>query len=257
MAKYAYTVPYGSDNKKIDAAKLPLHNNKKIYYCTTPGCCAKMHVRSPQKSSACFVSFHANDHTGGVLCHLKDQFKPDKYDEKLFSLENFFNNLFSHNSNDSSSLYGSGGKGTNQHIPVNTLRMLYLMCLQYRDDGSYNGYPIDEILIDKYDFNKYIASGITGNRIISCTFFRYDSNMQCIYMNCPDELFFSKAQHQLLKIHVPDQQMFNKCLNKLIDKTHSKLSVIAGNWVSSYDGNCIAECELFSIGKQICKGDQL
>lgn len=30
MAKYAYTVPYGSDNKKIDAAKLPLHNNKKF-----------------------------------------------------------------------------------------------------------------------------------------------------------------------------------------------------------------------------------
>ena len=47
MAKYAYTVPYGSDNKKIDAAKLPLHNNKKIYYCTTPGSVSYTHLTLP------------------------------------------------------------------------------------------------------------------------------------------------------------------------------------------------------------------
>lgn len=35
--------------------------------------------------------------------------------------------------------------------------MLYLMCLQYRDGGSYNGYLIDDILIDKYNFNKQLV----------------------------------------------------------------------------------------------------
>lgn len=65
--------------------------------------------------------------------------------------------------------------------------MLYLMCLQYRDGGSYNGYLIDDILIDKYN------------------------------------------------------------------KTHSKISVIAVNWTNSSDSTCLAECELVSVGKQICK----
>ena len=63
--------------------------------------------------------------------------------------------------------YGLGGKGTNQRIAINSLKMLYLMCLQYRDGGSYNGYLIDDILIDKYNFDKYISSGITGNRLIA------------------------------------------------------------------------------------------
>jgi len=49
--------------------------------------------------------------------------------------------------------------------------------------------------------------------------------------------------------------MFNKCVNKLKDKTHSKISVIAANWKSSNYDRCIAECELTSVGKQICKGD--
>lgn len=31
------------------------------------------------------------------------------------------------------------------------------MCLQYRDGGSYNGYLIDDILIDKYNFNKQLV----------------------------------------------------------------------------------------------------
>ena len=52
---------------------------------------------------------------------------------------------------DSSPHHGSGGKGSNSKIAINTLKMLYLMCVQYREGGSYNNYPIDDILVDKYN----------------------------------------------------------------------------------------------------------
>lgn len=44
------------------------------------------------------------------------------------------------------------------------------MCVQYREGGSYNKYPIDDILVDKYNFDKYRENGIIGNRIVACTF---------------------------------------------------------------------------------------
>ncbi len=255
MAKYAYSVLGGTKDDIVDAANLPLHS-KGDFYCTTPECSARMYVRSPQKASACFVSYHVSDHTGGAACHLKDQFKPDQYDEKLFSLEKLFHNLLDKKERDKSSHYGSGGKGSNRHIAINSLKMLYLMCLQYRDGGSYNGYNIDDILIDKYNFEKFITSGIQGNRIIACTFWKYDTTSHCIYMNCPDELVsISNYKHKVLKIYVADNDMFSKCAYKLADKTHTKISVIAANWKPSKDEECFAECELTSVGKQICKGD--
>jgi hypothetical protein len=255
MAKYAYRISNGTKNDRVDAAKLSLHDDG-VFCCTTPGCQARMYLRSPQKASACFVSYSVAEHTGGTICHLKDQFKPNKYEEKLFSLEKLFDNLLNKKENDSPSQYGSGGKGTNQRIAINSLKMLYLMCLQYRDGGSYNGYLIDDILIDKYNFDKYFSIGITGNYIIACTFWKYDSNEQCIYMNCPDDLLtIPKEQHKTLKIYVKNTEMFEKCATKLKDKTHSKISVIAANWTNSSDSTCLAECELVSVGKQICKGD--
>ncbi len=255
MAKYAYRVSNGTENDKIDAAMLPLHGNG-IFYCTTPGCKARMHVRSPQKTSACFVSYDISEHTGGTICHLKDRFKPDQYDENFFSLERLYNNLLTKRENDISSLYGTGGKGNNQRIAINTLKMLYLMCIQYRDGKTYNGYPIEDILVDKYNFEQYLKHGIVGNRVVSCTFWKYASDTNHIFMNCPDELLhLDRKKHQHLKIYVHDDEMFKKCVHKLYDKTHSKLSVIVANWKETTDYNCLAECELFSVGKQICKGD--
>ena len=77
-----------------------------------------------------------------------------------------------------------------------------------------------------------------------------------IFMNCPDErLYLPREEHKILKIHVTDDKMFEKCANKLKDKTHLHISVIGANWIPSNDDNCLAECEVVSVGKQICKGD--
>lgn len=35
MAKYAYRVPNGTENDRVDASDLPLHGNG-TFYCTTP-----------------------------------------------------------------------------------------------------------------------------------------------------------------------------------------------------------------------------
>ncbi len=45
MAKYAYRVPNGTENDRVDASDLPLHGNG-TFYCTTPDCRARMYVLS-------------------------------------------------------------------------------------------------------------------------------------------------------------------------------------------------------------------
>ncbi len=40
MAKYAYRVPNGTENDRVDASDLPLHGNG-TFYCTTPDCRAR------------------------------------------------------------------------------------------------------------------------------------------------------------------------------------------------------------------------
>lgn len=108
------------------------------------------------------------------------------------------------------------------------------MCVQYREGGSYNKYPIDDILVDKYNFDKYRENGIIGNRIVACTFWKYEPDTNCIFMNCPDErLYLPREEHKILKIHVTDDKMFEKCANKLKDKTHLHISVIGANWIPS------------------------
>lgn len=53
-------------------------------------------------------------------------------------------------------------------------------------------------------------------------------------MNCPDErLYLPREEHKILKIHVTDDKMFEKCANKLKDKTHLHISVIGANWIPS------------------------
>ncbi len=172
------------------------------------------------------MSYNISEHTGGILCHIKDLFKPDDYCENLFSLDNFFTNLLTKQNRDFSPHHGSG-KGSNSKIAINTLKMLYLMCVQYREGGSYNKYPIDDILVDKYNFDKYRENGIIGNRIVACTFWKYEPDTNCIFMNCPDEILdLPREEHKILKIHVTDDKMFEKCANKLKDKTHLHISVI-------------------------------
>ncbi|CUP70451.1 Uncharacterised protein [Lachnospira pectinoschiza] len=251
MAKFAYIVKNNKKTDLIDAVDVKIHSEDQ-YCCSTPNCNARMYIRSPQKESACFVSYSISEHTGGMNCHLKDKFSSDHYDEKLFSLENFFDKILNPPDYDTAPNYGSGGKGSNKKIPINTLRMLYLMCIQYRNYGTYNNYNIDDILIDKYNFSSHNEAEIIGNHIIACTFWKYDDEHNNIFMNCPDDF---SSNHKILKIHISNNKMFNKCVNKLKDKTHSKISVIAANWKSSNYDRCIAECELTSVGKQICKGD--
>ena len=176
--------------------------------------------------------------------------------EKLFCLDNFFENLLSRKERNTVPHHGSGGIGNNKGIAINTLKMLYLMCVQYRDGGYYNDYLIDDILVDKYNYDRYHENGICGNRIVACTFWKYNSDKNCIFMNCPDErLRLPRTEHKCLKIHVKDDEMFKKCRKKLVDISHQRISVIVGNWTPSQDADCVAECEIISVGKQICKGD--
>lgn len=252
MAKYALSYD-GSDCEKVDAAKLPLHTDRE-FFCTTPGCNAKMFLRSPQKASACFVSYSVDDHSGGYLCHVKDQFKPDQYDESLFSPDILFSRILSFTDEERESRKGSGGVGTHKKIGITTLRTAYLMCVQYRAGGSYNKYSINDILIDRYNYHPKMI--VQGKRMIACTFQRYDSNEQTVYMNAPDNCInASQEKHKLLKIHVPNNEMYRKCRDKLYDDTHSKVSVVAADWKISRDPGCLCECELTSVGKQICRGD--
>lgn len=228
----------------IDAASLHL-NQKGTYYCTTEGCTATMHTRDLTKACACFVSYDKNTHIDPRVCLKKDNFKPDKYDETLFNYDDLFRRMLNPVERDNPIGHGAGKAGHNTRLPIRRLKGLYEMCLQFRPKGTYNGYNIEDILVDKNNYTRY-RMGIEGNRIVCCTFFKYDLNKQTITMNYP---YVGKSH---IRIHVADELMFKKCLNKLIDKTHNNTVVIGGHWTKSTDIDILAECELVSIGKQIC-----
>lgn len=243
MAKYAYN----SKGILLDAAKLSLHDSE-CYHCSTPGCNAPMFPRNVQKESACFVSYNRDDHIGGYLCLVKDHFKPDVYDEKNFSLDDCFEKILSPvKGGDKTPHHGEGGVGSGKKIPITTLKMLYLMCVQFREGGKYNNYDISDILIDP--IKPLPIPEMCGNHIIATTFRKYDNDTNSIYLDNPNG-----HRNELIKVHVADKDMFTKCRDKLYDRTHNKISVVAGSWEESVESDCSIECEITSVSKQICKG---
>lgn len=242
MAKFAFekigTPPF------IDAANLSL-NQKGTYYCTTEGCSAKMHTRDLAKKCACFVSNRRDDHSDPKYCLKKDNFRADYYDENQFDCDDLFRRMLNPVERDRPIGPGAGGAGTGTKLPIRRIKGLYEMCIQYREKGKYNGYNIDDILVDEKNYERY-SLGIEGNRIVCCTYYKYDEEKQTITMNYPN---IGKSH---IRIHVPNDSMFKKSLKKLIDLTHQNVVVIGGCWRKSDEEGILAECELVSVGKQIC-----
>jgi len=251
MAKYAYR-KIGT-GPLIDACELAL-NQKGKYYCTTPGCTASMHTRSLEKESACFVSDNINEHINPRICQVKDSFNFYKYDESKFNLFDCFNYILStpqQPQNQERVPRRQIDENETEKLPIRTLKTLYEMCIQYRAKGYYNNYKIDDILVDDYNFNQY-KDNICGERIVCCTFYQYDKTNSTISMNYLSDYQnknFENAKH--IKLIVKNN-MFEKCLNKLFDLTHENIVVVAGNWNSSNEEDILAECEIYSVGKQIC-----
>ena len=251
MARFANRFPNGNSETQVDACSLPLHGNP-VFYCTTPGCRARMFVRNPQKPSACFVSYDIHEHSGGYICNRAGDFRPDRYDESLFNPDDLFERILNPIESDSTSTNGTGTVGNNALIPVRTLKTLYEMCLQYRPNGSYNGYSIDDILIDYYNS----PIGFTGNRIVACTYYYHSDSKQIVFMNYPAK------PNKHIAIAIDNKDVYTKCVGKLRDKTHKNLSVIAGNFIkpcspilSNPAVDVICMCNLTSVSKQICRGD--
>lgn len=244
MAKFACKT-IGDLTSLVDAADLT-YADKGTFYCSTPDCLATMHIRNVQKACACFVSNDRNKHIDPTFCLKKDCFKPDQYDEKKFDLNEFFNVLLHSQKKDTTIKSGCSGIGGYNKIAIKTLKVLYEICLQYKDK-SYNGYDIDDILAYRFNYDKY-KNGIEGHRIVSCTFHCYDSDEQTVTMNYP------YAGQKKIKIHVPDKQMFRKTRSKLYDPSHEIVVVIGGDWHPSRETNILSECKLHSIAKQTCRG---
>lgn len=246
MAKFACRVR-GEKTSLVDAANLSFAD-RGVFYCSTPDCQATMHVRDVQKECACFVSDDISAHVDPLVCLKKDNFKSDQYDEKQFNLEECFLTMLKEVKISSSNEKPEHCLGGHNKIPIRTLKTLYEMCLQYRGK-KYNGYDIDDILVDKYNYDRY-SSGIEGYRIVSCTFYKFDPDpkIQTITMNYP---FVGKAR---VKIHINDKKTFDVCVKKLKDSTHKNSVVIAGKWRLSNEEDILAECELCSVAKQTCKG---
>lgn len=76
-----------------------------------------------------------------------------------------------------------------------------------------------------------------------------NSTISMNYLSDYQNKNFENAKH--IKLIVKNN-MFEKCLNKLLDLTHENIVVVAGNWNSSNEEDVLAECEIYSVGKQIC-----
>ena len=249
MAKYAYTTPYGINGYLCDAADLQIHDRRN-FYCSTPGCTARMFVRSPQRKSATFVTYRHEHHTGGPYCQLKDQFQSDKYDESKFNLQRFFDNINNDDidKDDRVSRFETGGVGKNQLIPIKTLTTLYHACLQYRERGTYNNYDINDILIDSRSPDN--AFPFKGNRMIVCHFDYYFKQNNTVRMK-----LFHLNQTYYFNLHCVNSVLYQQLRDKTYDVTHNNLFVVAATWNRNQNNNTY-DCDFHSLSKQICRGDR-
>lgn len=160
MAYIAYR-----DNQKtimINAKDTTISDIKKIFYCKTSDCNARMGlVNGADPNRAYFRRLPSSPKHCSILCSADGNFNPLQYDESKFDFDVIADKIMngeivSENYNKFGEIAAGSGKKS-----LSSVYQIYLMCRKYE---SYNGWKTGEILADERNFSRYQA-GIGGSKI--------------------------------------------------------------------------------------------
>lgn len=147
--------------------------NKK-YYCCTPGCNTVMSIVNAANSDEAFFRKlpSASEHISYKCVKNQLKFNPTEYNESIFDKNKAFDWLLKRNTTEKRGTTGTktGTIGGGQP-GIKSLQTIYSMCVNKEKADTYNGFIIDDLLIDGENYTRY-SSGIEGLRVIECSFYR-------------------------------------------------------------------------------------
>lgn len=220
---------------RISASEVVLSNRKGPFFCCTENCRAKMIlVNGADPSRAYFRSEHRADHISrecikNALVFSESDYNEDLYDnnfafESILGLRHSDRNLYRGNTGSH-----TGAVGGSRNLRIHTLPKLVAMCLHRGKSSSYNSTPIDDILVDGDNYDRY-KNGIRGYRVVEVSYFKKVYQEHAFLFNCPAD---NKGLDSWVKVVFPPDldklfwQQYRKCQS---DSSHSEILYIAGKW---------------------------
>lgn len=232
MSKYVFTNP--ERTKKLYADDCTISNKDIMYYCPTPGCPARLTIRSLTGNvNPYFSALKSYPHDKNICSSDRTQNAKTNYNVSNFSIEALYNSIISkqraNNTGRGRNLNPSDNDNNSEEITTPT--KLYYYCKGHDIDHIVNTTIRVKDLIADSRTNFIFTKSIHGFRLVESKFNRYsDSNksINVIYSVNPID-----RNHHKLTLNFINYEDYKKIKEKLF--THSKdyssvFIVILGNW---------------------------
>lgn len=240
-------IPEGT---KVNANSVPINYRNHKFFCTTPGCKAEMvFCNGGTQHDAYFRSKNINAHIGSECIKKTISFDKSAYDESSFDLDFAFASILGLNPGriNACSSYSTKNLqvGQGRHNRVHTLPLLYSLCLSLGKKGLYNGYPIDDILADNENFDRY-SGKIEGYKLVETSYYKKVYNELSFLMNYPSNNMNPPFRNHWVKItfHSSLKNFYWDTYKKLKQSSHLEPIIVAGLWTmappnAKYQSECV------------------
>lgn len=218
----------------ICANSVAITDRNERFFCCTKNCNAQMILCGAGTEGAYFRSKCKKDHISSECIKNAIIFRPDEYDEKLFSFNFAFESMLGLNRSIKTVDRGETGTkygkvGSHKKNRIHTLPMLYAMCLSKKKTDTYNGVLIDDILADGENYSRY-SSGIEGYKIVETSYYFFKDADKSMTLNYPLD---NRGKNSWVKIIFEEEKLYYAHKNKLKGSMHIEPIIIAGEWKRS------------------------
>ncbi|MCL2222091.1 MAG: hypothetical protein FWC20_07640 [Oscillospiraceae bacterium] len=228
--------------QKIESKNTTIADVKRVFYCKTSDCQARMTlVNGADSARAFFRRMPSSPRHISNLCSADGYFDTTEYEEEKFDFSAIFSSIIktsnSPNGKISTNRAVNGGGGKKA---ISTLLQIYLMC---RKHSCYNNHCTDDILVDERNFERY-KDGIVGQKIVQCTTYHKIKGEHSHKMNYPS---FPYEDGKHIKLNFSSDELFWHFYNKFKDTNHKELIIVLGDWRESNeeDNGIMAECTIY------------
>lgn len=215
--------------KSIYAEKCNTSHLGVKYFCPTPGCSAKLTLRSLNgKNRPYFAALKSHPHDPNIctINNLSNKLKLEKYNLSDFSFESFYNSIVKFSDvNKTNNINSSTTKNNlnSSNNRLNTTTKLYYYCKSFDIYHKLNENLMVKNLIADNRTNFIFTKDICGLRLVESKFYLYDNTKNELLLKYPlDENCLNKY---ILKLHFANEEIFKTVLKKSFEceTDHSKV----------------------------------
>jgi len=237
MSNYVYT--NSERNLKLYAKDCNDSHRDIKYYCPTPGCPARLTIKSIDKDRPPYFSALPSCPHNDSICTLhRISGKNANYDVSNFSIESLYNSIISRvtappNPGGSTGARNGGSGSSSQEITTTT--KLYYFCKGHDISHEVNNSVTIKDLIADSRTNHLFENGISGFKLVESKFLQYinpTNTLKLTYSINP-----SDNNHFPLTVNFRNPSDYTKLRNKIFNhrKEYSSLSIIVlGNWTENH-----------------------